>query len=250
MGTLDDVQQMKREGIADEEIVGKMQEQGLSPKEINDAIEKSKISGTVSQIEDAEEMQPSITKQNPNIGSQTQEISEEETYAPQPQQEGYLPQQENYQPQQEGYLPQEMYPEEGNYPAVGEDETSSMIEIAEQIFSEKIKKIKKQVENTTEFKILAQKEINNTAKRLKKIENVINKLQTEIMEKIDSYYTGLENTKKEMTMIQDSFAKMVNTLADNAESLNQQTQIKTTKKQTNQLMNTTQLPKKISKKKK
>jgi len=247
MGVLDDIQQMKREGIVDEEIVGKMQERGSSPKEINDAMEKLKIGDTVSQIEDAEKMQPSITKQNPNIGFQTQEIPEEETYAP--QQEGYPPQ-EDYQSQQEGYPPQEIYPEGGDYPAIGEDETSSMIEVAEQIFSERIKKIQKQVENTTEFKLLAQKELNNTAKRLNKIENAINKLQTEIIEKINSYYTGLENTKKEMTMMQDSFAKMVNTLADNAENLNEQTQIKPLKKQLSKLTSTTQLPKKISKKKK
>ena len=85
-----------------------------------------------------------------------------------------------------------------------------MIEVSEQVFSEKIREIQKKVEGMNEFKTLAQTKIEDIANRLKRIETTIDKLQIAILEKIGSYGKNLDGIKKEMSMMQDSFGKVVN----------------------------------------
>ena len=211
MGVLEQITQMKNQGIPDQEIVSNLQEQGVSPKEINDALSQSQIKNAVSNTGNIEEMQPATTGQNPPAPSpqeqgsyipKTQEMPE----LPSTQQEMYAPQsQQEYPQQQELYQQDDAY----NYPAEGVG-SDTIIEIAEQVFSEKIKKIQKQVEDINEFKTLAQTKIDNTSNRLKKIETIIDKLQIAILEKIGSYGKNIESIKKEMSMMQDSFGKVVN----------------------------------------
>jgi len=43
MGILEQVTKMKEQGIPDNQIANKLQEQRVSPKEINDALNQSKI---------------------------------------------------------------------------------------------------------------------------------------------------------------------------------------------------------------
>ena len=110
---------------------------------------------------------------------------------------------------------EEYYPQEGydqDYYSEG-DETDTIIEISEQVFSEKIRKIQKQMGELNEFKTLAETKLNNATTRLKRIENSIDKLQIAILEKIGSYGTGLDSIKKEMSMMQDSFSKTLPILA-------------------------------------
>ena len=203
MTILEQITQMKSQGIPDAEIVGKLQQQGISPKEINDALGQSQIK---SAIAGPAEMQPSITQQGPPAPSQESPGS----YTPQTQE--MPPEQAMYAPQQESPSPQEFYQQDayGGYSAGGGSDVDSMIEIAEQIFSQKIKKIQKQVEDINEFKALAQVKIDNTEERLKRIEKTLDKLQIAILEKIGSYGKNLEGIKKEMSMMQDSFGKVVN----------------------------------------
>ena len=82
-----------------------------------------------------------------------------------------------------------------------------MIEIAEQVFAEKMRKMQKQLEDLNEFKTLAETKLTNTTNRLKRIESTIDKLQIAILEKVGSYGRGLDSIKKEMSMMQDSFSK-------------------------------------------
>jgi len=203
MGILEEIMQMKNQGIANEEIVNSLQEQGVSPKEINDALSQAQIKSAVYDTGTPSE-QDYLNQQQGNYAPQTQEIQEQETYAPSPEQ---------YSQPQEGYQ-QEEYNDYA--PSEGID-SNTIIEIAEQVFSEKIKKIQKQVEDISEFKTLAQTKIDNTSERLKRIETTIDKLQITILEKVGSYGKNLENIKKEMSMMQNSFGKMINPLADRAE---------------------------------
>ncbi len=207
MGILEQITQMKNQGIPDEKIVSGLQEQGVSPREINDALSQAQIKSAVSNAGSTEEMQ--MTQSPPAPSQQdsgtyipkTQEMPE----APGTEQEMYAP-----QSQQESSPPQEYYQQDAyNYPSEGVD-SNTLIEIAEQVFSEKIKKIQKQVEDINEFKTLAQTKIDNTAERLKRIEATIDKLQIAILEKIGSYGRNIESIKKEMSMMQDSFGKVVN----------------------------------------
>ncbi len=206
MAVLDQIQQMKNQGMPDEEIVRNLQDQGISPKQINDALNQSQIKRAVV---DERDMDPANQRAPPypnqqaqgNYVPQTQEVPE----SPTPSEQTY--QQQEYSQPQEGY---QGYPEEEYaYPSGGMD-SDTIIEIAEQVFSEKMKKTQKQVDNLSEFKTLAQTRIENITDRLKRIETIIDKLQISILEKIGSYGDNIDNIKKEMSMMQDSFGKVVN----------------------------------------
>ena len=231
MSTLDQVTQMKNQGIPEEEIIAKLKEQRISPKEINDTMNQAKIKNAVSNTEG---MQQSIMKKPSNTSNsedtyspQTQEDEQEaystqEDYSPQtqePEQEAYVPQpgmpQNNIfsqprMPQEFSPPQQEYYPQEGYDPyssSTGTD-TDTMIEISEQVFSEKIQKIQKQLEKLNEYQTLSQVKIDSTAERLKRIETIIDNLQISILDRVGSYGKNLDNIKKEMSMMQDSFRKI------------------------------------------
>lgn len=115
-------------------------------------------------------------------------------------------------PKYEEYYP---YPTEEGYPSYPDYEESggysvdTIIEISEQVFSEKTKKINKQIDELLEFKTITQTKIENFSERLKYLESIINKLQVSILEKIGSYGQNLGTIRKEMEMMQDSFRKLV-----------------------------------------
>ena len=209
MGILEKITQMKKQGIGDEEIIGTLQQGGISPKEINNALSQSQIKSAVGGAPKTEEMESSIMEQaSPSPPTQEDYIPKtQENYAPKAQE---ISEQEMYTPQSE-YAQQEYYPEEGyeDYSQEGTN-TDTMIEIAEQVFSEKMKKITKQLADLNEFKTLAQVKIENSVERLKRIETIIDKLQISIIEKVGSYGQNLDSIKKEMSMMQNSFGKVIN----------------------------------------
>lgn len=207
MAVLEQVLNMKRQGIPEQEIINELRQNGISPREINDALKQAQIKDAVTDYGD--EMQPSMMAQGevptPSQSSQTyQPGSYEDTQQAMPSQEyAPMPQQE-YQPQEQQYYS----PGATTEYSAGMD-TDTIIEIADQIVSEKIKKIQEQLENTSEMADLLKTKTENISDRLKKIETIIDNLQIAILEKVGSYGQNLENIKKEMSMMQDSFSKMV-----------------------------------------
>ena len=224
------------ERTSDQDTIGRMKEKGVAPKEINDALNRQKIKNAVSaDAGDNEGMEASIMMPErpiqlpteggdlkeedltpPPIMARERDLSPraiemgEESYVPKPQEETYAPSQ-GYSVSQ-GYAPQEYYDE--YTPGVGGiTDTDTMIEISEQVFSEKIKHIQKQVEEMNEFKALAETKIEHISSGLKRIETVIDRLQAAILEKVGAYGRGVEGIKKEMSMMQESFGKMVGGLA-------------------------------------
>lgn len=194
MGLLEQVNQMKRQGKTDQEIISNLQDQGISPKNIQDTLSQSQIKQAISQ---GEENDPS---------------PEEETYAPSPYEatqevsEAFYPQQQGYEDQ--SYAPQEYSDQNYAYSQGGMD-TDTIIEISEQVFSEKIKDIQKQVEAMQEFSTIATTRIKNLQERLKRIETTIDKLQLSILDKVGSYGQDLTSIKDEMSMIENSFSKFI-----------------------------------------
>ncbi len=202
MGILEEIIKMQNEGREDEEIASELKQRGISPKQIEDSLNQARIKNAVSK--ENEEYPPNPQQYSPTAPPKpsTQEISENE--------EGYEQNnpygQEGYEQEsgQQGYYPQEGY--EQRYQT---DNTDTIIEISEQVFSEKIKKTRKQLDELNEFKILFQTKVENSLNRLKKIEDILDKLQMAILEKVGSYGKNLEEIKKEMSMMQDSFRKVV-----------------------------------------
>ena len=227
MGVLDYVMQMKNSGNSDSEIIRFLQNQGVPPKEIQDALNQAQIKNAVY----GEDMQQSIMdySQSP----EAYPMPNQDTYIPQPNnlpqnqtaQPVYQPQQypqqppqqyQTYQQQDNTYYPQETqeyYPQEQEYTSSGTD-TSTLIEVAEQVFSDKIKKIEKPLDSLNEFRALSETKLKIMEEKLQRIESIIDSLQISILDKIGSFGSNLNSIKKEMEMMQSSFTKMVNPSAD------------------------------------
>jgi hypothetical protein len=144
----------------------------------------------------------------------SREVSEQEQYpqAPQP-----MPQEQFQQPYPGQYDYSEQYPEYGQYDYGSDTETVS--DIAEQIVSEKLEKIRQQINEMIDFKTRAQGKIKNIDKRLTKIEGKIDKLQDSIIGRIGKYGQDISDLKDEMIATQESFSKVVNPISKNMEKL-------------------------------
>jgi hypothetical protein len=224
MGLLEQISQMRKEGKRNEEINSNLQEQGVSPKAIHEALNQEQIKKAVSNpMTGNEQMQPSIMN-NEGIPSPTGK----DVYTPKVVDESQAPTGDVYSPQA-ATAPQTSYPQmqeqtEEYYPqenfseySAGSSSTELMIEIAEQVFSEKINKLQNQLESLNEFATIAGTKIKSNEDRLKRIEATMDKLQLAILEKVGSYGSGIDSIKKEMSMMQDSFGKVINPLLDKKE---------------------------------
>ena len=211
MGALSQIKEMKNRGMQEDQIYQNLQEKGMSPREIQDAFNQEKIKDAVI----AEE------------GEKYQEMPHEpieETQMPEGEGSFYVPKtkdienyKENYVPetQEQAYTPEQYEGEQyqGYANTGGYENTDTIIEIAEQVFNEQIRKIEKKLDSLSEFATLAQTKLTNNNERIKRIESVMDKLQIAILEKIGSYGKNIESTKKEMEMMQDSFSKILPELA-------------------------------------
>ncbi|MDD5012146.1 MAG: hypothetical protein PHQ66_00660 [Candidatus Nanoarchaeia archaeon] len=207
MGVLDDVVGMKKQGYADSDIVNALSRQGVSPKEINDALKQAEIKNAVSDY-GYEGMEQSVMQGEdmavplPQNGQMYQQ-----EYAPQEQQQQYA--QPEYAPQEPQYYQPGGYEQYAAPSPSSAIDTDTVMEISDQVFSDKIKKFQKVLDATSEAAIVLQSKFENISERLKKIEMTMDKLQIAILEKVGSYGTNLESIKKEMSMMSDSFSKMV-----------------------------------------
>ncbi len=244
MGALDQIKQMQQTGLSEQEISNNLLEQGVTPKEITDAFAQAKIKEAVEREESFPEgpvgsslgegsPESSLGEGSPegtavsslgesSLGEEQSPFLTSETYAPSSQEMPlpYSPQEPSYSqpyPQETPQPPFEetesYYPQEGYGSPGAEFGTDTIIEVAEQVFEEKIKKLSQQISNFKEFSAIAETKFSNFESRLKKIESIIENLQIKILEKIGSYGQGLESIKKEMSMMQDSFSKTLPMLA-------------------------------------
>ncbi len=110
------------------------------------------------------------------------------------------------------YYPQDDYSYAQSYST--SSDTNSLIEISEQVFTDKIKKVQDTLEALNEFKALTDAKVKTMEERLKRIEKTIDQLQISILDKIGSYGQNLNSIKKEMNMMQDSFGKVIDPLLD------------------------------------
>ncbi len=210
MGIIEDIGQMRSQGMGDQDIMATLQDQGVSPQAISDAINQTQIKQAVG---------------NPG------EYPQEEYGSPQPGGGAQEFGGDMYMPQDQGY-----YPQDQGYGGGGAD-TSTMVEIAEQVFTEKIQKIQKEIRELSEFKTLVESKIEHLTDRVKRVENITDKTQMAILDKVGSYGKGLDNVKKEVNMMQDSFTKMVPSLANKAAHYSTTSKHKSTsaKKSTNKV---------------
>ncbi len=211
MGVLDQVTQLKNQGYGEQDIINNLQQQGISPKEITDAINQSNIKSAVSS--------PGGPEAPPTPKMTTEPTGTEQGYyTPQTQEMG------GGYPQQQA-APAEYY-EEGAYaPASTGIDSDTIIEITNQVFSEKIRKTEKRLEELEEIKTVVKVKVNSMDERLKRIEKMIDTLQVQILEKVGAYGRELESTKKEVSMLENTLGKAIK---KRAETTHTKTKKKTT----------------------
>ena len=225
MGVLEKINHLKKQGVKEDEIFQNLQEQGISPGEIEDAMQQLKVKEAVSAEQNFTAPTPNYQMKKPQNSGQfytprTQDIENPETDLSEMQNDYYSPEHQNesqnypaQNSQQQEYYPQYNYDEYSPQTQTSTN-TDTIIEIAEQVFSEKTKTMQKQIDTLTEFANLAENKIENNNERIKRIEKIIDNLQIKILEKVGSYGDSLESTKKEMSMMQESFSKILPELAE------------------------------------
>ncbi|MBI2629400.1 hypothetical protein HYW74_04930 [Candidatus Pacearchaeota archaeon] len=254
MALLEKVKQMKQAGISEGDVIKSFQEQGISPREINDAIAQSRIkevisgvpisgnpaSNTIQALPGTEEadsystegMEPSLINQNQqqaqnqNISGYTQETSQYPAYSDQNYPQGEYPQYPGENQDQGNYD----YGQEGQSQGYGQDyeqayygagagyggiSTETINEIANQMIDEKLSKTNKVLNNLTEFKIILDARVEKIDQRLQRIESIIDQLQTSLIRKSSSQTQDIEDIKNEMKGMQEGFSKVLNPLTDN-----------------------------------
>ena len=251
MGTLDRIIEMQKQGTPDTEISTQLQNEGLSPAEINDSFNQAKIKNAVSPPEDSASRQappqgmqesimpkdteqtteqPSVpTLQEPAQGAPptAQEIPSQPNMAPQtPPPEIYpaqppiseyqppAPAQDNYyQETPQAYSQQDYYA-----PQAGMD-TDTISEIAEQVTIEKLNEYKNKIGDIASFKNTIQNKVEDIDDRLKRIESTIDKLQQAIVGKIGEFGESNAMIHKDLDNLHGTVAKLMNPLIDNYNEL-------------------------------
>lgn len=219
MPIIEKISQMQKSGIGNEEIIRKLQEEGISPKEISEALDQSKVKSV---IETGEEMQPSVmdypsTAETTPYNNQPAQMPPYPSIAEMPSQEQIPMQILEQMPTEEGYN----YPYPSQYQEYGyaKTDTGTITEIAEQIVNEKLQKIEKQISEATAFRTEVVGKISNVDERLRRIEIMIDRLQMSILGKIGEYGRNVSDLKEEMLSTQDSFSKILSPLSENIEEL-------------------------------
>lgn len=211
MAVLEKVMKMKNQGLPEDQIVTSLREEGISPKEIYEAISQSKIKSSLN----TEDQKPQIQEEYPQQSMMSsEEPKSQNQQTPYETEESYVPPTENYQE----YSPQ-YSPEYAEYQPQQSIDVETINNIAEQIVEEKIIELKKQISSFTKFKEETSMNLELIRKRLDKIEDSFNELQMAIIRKIGGYGGDIKNISKEMHETQKSFSKIIDPLTENIKRL-------------------------------
>ena len=221
---------LKKQGISDAEISTQLQNEGVSPSEINDSLNQAKIKNAISPSEQPAQqgMQESIMPNQPNQNMtpeqqvpkqpMTQELPAPQPAAPAP--EIYPPQQYQQQPQENYYqeTPQ-AYSQQDYYAPQQSMDTETISEIAEQVTTEKLNEFKKKIGDIASFKTTTQDKVTDIDERLKRIENLIDNLQQSIINKIGEFGESNAMVHKDLDNLHGTVSKLMNPLIDNFNEL-------------------------------
>lgn len=229
---LEKVFQLEQQGYSDLEIIQILKQQGVSAKDINDALNQSKIKKTISSSTIQENLQPSIMVSenmppSPETAAVQEPIVEKEYSKPIPPPTKYRPvEEETFQeetvpsPEQQLPITEEgyAYPTEGysQFPAIDTEIIESMIE---EIVAEKFEDFKKKSGDVPEFKQWVQRYLANLEDRLKRIEASIDQIQSLSIQKINEYGRQIKSLSSSMENVEDAFTKMVNPMFDAVKEL-------------------------------
>jgi hypothetical protein len=209
MTTLDKVIDLQTQGYSDEQIAKQLQtEEGISPKEVQDAINQAKVKSAVSQPQQNTTLTPEPQYQeSPPVQQEEQPV--QQFYNPNQYQEDYYQETpQAYDSEQQYYAPQE-----------GTTSTETISEIAEQVANDKIEKFKKETGDIVTFKNQTSDKISNMEDRLKRIELTMDKFQSAIIGKIGEFGESNALVHKDLENLHGTVSKLMNPLVDNIQEL-------------------------------
>jgi chemotaxis protein histidine kinase CheA len=226
MELLDKIMQMQNQGIPEAEIYRQLQNEGISPSQINDAINQAKVKNAVSPPEAPQAEAPAqVAPEAPQAEAPAQpqpEVYPPENYQQQEQAPAYQPdpiQQDYYQETPQGYSPQDYYsPQAGT-------STETISEIAEQVVIEKLNEYKNQTGDILSFKNTIQDKVSNIDDRLKRIENSIDQLQQAIIGKVGELGESNAMIHKDLDNLHGTVSNLMNPLIDNVNEMKKVTQM-------------------------
>jgi len=262
MALLERIAEMKQNGLQDFQIMNSLKEEGVSPREINEALSQLKIKDEINNNSNTpiagstDDMQPSIMPQSQDQQTATfpqqqttQNSSPAQSKSPQQSPAQYsLPQPYTQNPQysqtqqysQEQQYPQtQQYSQEQQYSQYPQDQYSqeaysqeayypqgldleTIREITRQEIETSLKKIKEDVESLGKLKTDLKFEMQNLDNRIAKIESIIQELQSAIIRKLGEYGESVSNISKELRATQDSFSKILNPVLDKKRGISEE----------------------------
>lgn len=215
MGALEEVKGMQRQGLSEEQIIKSLRERNIPYKDISEALAQSKIRAA---IQDNEVPSPQGYEQYPQQPSQEQQYPQQ--YSNDQMQQSLMSSQEQYPSQQ--YTQEQQYPQYAQQPQTNTQQypdyqqyqdsglsTDTITEISEQIVSSKMSEIRKQLEKNLDVKTMFEAKMESIDERLKRIEKIIDTLQSSVLRKVGDYVTNVEDIKKELVETQKTFSKIV-----------------------------------------
>lgn len=246
MGALEEVIKMQQQGKSENEIFDSLRQKGFSAKDVYDSIAQTKIKNAVEQPTPEPMTEEPLQMIRPDIpqGPTTQEYqgmqqsifrpmegspeaSQEVTYQSNQIQEAPSPSQYS---SQEAYPSAQEYPEYadtpqsyGEYPSYQPYQQASLssdtvTEISEQVVTERLSEIRKQLEKIIDFRTTIDAKIEYLDERLKRIEKIIDNLQSSILQKVGTYVTNIDDIKKELIETQKSFKSILPQTKHNIQS--------------------------------
>ncbi len=224
MGALEEIRQMQQSGMGETEIIARLQEQGVPYREISEALAQSRIKSAVEdQANNSSSVSPQPNQENEQAMMNQSDYQNSEI---QPRQEAMQVQgmqpslmQQQAQPEQQEYYPQ--YDQSASAPTgyeqnpQGYDYSSAALssdtitEISEQIISEKLSDVRKKMEKLVSMKTELEAKTESIEERLKRIEKIIDSLQSSVLRKVGDYVTNVDDIKRELVETQKTIGKVL-----------------------------------------
>ena len=215
MGTIDEIKSMQAQGRSEGEIRNVLKQRGLSEREIENVVNQAKIKEAVAQGYSTKQNVPQPSGM-PEIPSATKESDYPQDYSA--QNYGDMQPSMMGQPQQVQEYGGGAYEAEDSggqqygydqYQPYQEAMSSDMIrEISEQVVSERLSVLQDKLEAALHFKSVAEARIASIDERLKRIEEIIDRLQLSLLQKVGDYVNDVRDIKHELIETQKSFKKL------------------------------------------
>lgn len=151
-------------------------------------------------VEEYSGMQPSM------LGAPQAQI-QPQTQPMQQYPDQYTTPQEQYGAPQDQYAGYDAY---SQYQPYQQQVSSDIItEISEQVVSEKLSSMQDRLEKAIDFRTVAEAKMTSLAERLKRIEEIMDRLQLSILQKVGDYVSDVGDIKKEIRENQESFKALL-----------------------------------------